>query len=68
MFHLETAADCGSLEAILLMAHIYLGMPHDVLPNISMEVTLSLAVFGDSSLAKFVLNFKCLFTLFKFNA
>ena len=38
MFHLEIAAECGSLEAILLMAHIYMGMPHDVLPSITLEV------------------------------
>ncbi|XP_076804356.1 eukaryotic elongation factor 2 kinase-like isoform X2 [Clavelina lepadiformis] len=37
LFHLEIATECGSLEAILLMSQIYMGIPHDILPDILLE-------------------------------
>ncbi|KAB7504206.1 Eukaryotic elongation factor 2 kinase [Armadillidium nasatum] len=36
MFHLKIAAKCGNLDSILAMAHIHLGMPHDILPDIEL--------------------------------
>lgn len=33
-FHLKCAADCGLLEAIIAMAKIYFGMPHDILADV----------------------------------
>nr|XP_026694351.1 eukaryotic elongation factor 2 kinase isoform X4 [Ciona intestinalis] len=37
LFHLETSAECGSLEGILTLAQIYLGMPHDILSQVTLE-------------------------------
>jgi len=37
MFHLTQAANCGVLEAIVAMAHIYLQMPNDILPDVKVE-------------------------------
>nr|XP_039268427.1 eukaryotic elongation factor 2 kinase-like isoform X2 [Styela clava] len=37
IFHLETAAECGSLDGILVLAKMYLGMPHDILANVELE-------------------------------
>ncbi|XP_077979955.1 eukaryotic elongation factor 2 kinase-like isoform X2 [Glandiceps talaboti] len=37
MFHLTQAANCGVLEAIVAMAHIYLQMPNDVLPDVKIQ-------------------------------
>ncbi|XP_064478566.1 eukaryotic elongation factor 2 kinase-like isoform X2 [Ornithodoros turicata] len=34
MFHLEKAAQCGSLEAVLTLAKIHLGLPHDLLQDV----------------------------------
>jgi elongation factor 2 kinase len=36
-FHLDIAVSCGTLEAILAMADIYLGRQHTLLADISME-------------------------------
>ncbi|CAN7976489.1 unnamed protein product, partial [Ixodes persulcatus] len=33
VFHLEQAAQCGALEALLELARAHLGMPHDLLPD-----------------------------------
>ena len=33
-FHLKSAAECGNLVAIITMAKIYAGMPHDILTEI----------------------------------
>lgn len=38
MFHLKQAASCGNLDAILAMAQIHLGLPHDILPDIEVIV------------------------------
>lgn len=38
IFHLEHAAECGSLDGILTLAKMYLGMPHDILPSVALEV------------------------------
>lgn len=37
IFHLESAAECGSLDGILTLAKMYLGMPHDILTNVELE-------------------------------
>ena len=41
MFHEENAADLGVMEAILTMANICLGIPHDVLVDCTVQVNLS---------------------------
>lgn len=38
MFHLETAAMCGELEAIVAIGQCYLQLPHHVLPEMEVEV------------------------------
>lgn len=39
MFHLETAAMCGELEAIVAIGQCYLQLPHHVLPEVQVEVS-----------------------------
>ncbi|XP_067143407.1 eukaryotic elongation factor 2 kinase-like [Centruroides vittatus] len=39
LFHLEHAANCGNLEAILTMARIYLQLQHDILHDVSVKDT-----------------------------
>lgn len=41
MFHLETAALCGELEAIVAIGQCYLQLPHHVLPEVDVEVRCS---------------------------
>lgn len=38
MFHLERAALCGELEAIVAMGQCYLQLPHHILPDVELEV------------------------------
>lgn len=38
MFHLETAAMCRELEAIVAIGQCYLQLPHHVLPEVEVEV------------------------------
>lgn len=38
MFHLETAAMCGELEAIVAIGQCYLQLPHHVLSEVEVEV------------------------------
>ena len=40
LYHLGRAAQCGSLAAIISMANIHLGIPHDILPDIEVSITL----------------------------
>ena len=40
LYHLRHAADCGDLEAIITLARIALQLPHDVLPDITLEPNL----------------------------
>ncbi|XP_023212035.1 eukaryotic elongation factor 2 kinase-like [Centruroides sculpturatus] len=35
LYHLEHAANCGNIEALVTMAHIYLQLPHNLLTEIS---------------------------------
>lgn len=42
MFHLETAAMCGELEAIVAIGQCYLQLPHHVLPEVEVEVCCTL--------------------------
>jgi len=37
MFHLRCSAKCGTLPAILTLAKIYAGMPHDLLSEVEVE-------------------------------
>jgi elongation factor 2 kinase len=37
LFHLRHAADLGILEALVAMAQIHLGLPHDILSDISRD-------------------------------
>ena len=39
-YHEQQAAALGVMEAIKTMAHIYLGMPREILVNYEMEVNL----------------------------
>lgn len=42
MYHLERAAMCGELEAIVALGQCYLQLPHHILSEIELEVSLSL--------------------------
>ncbi|XP_046400043.1 eukaryotic elongation factor 2 kinase-like [Ischnura elegans] len=39
LFHLEKAALCGLAEAKVALASLYLGLPHDILPEMEVEPT-----------------------------
>lgn len=39
VFHLEQAARCGILEALLVLAKVHLGLPHDMLEDWSLPAT-----------------------------
>lgn len=39
MFHLERAALCGELEAIVALGQCYLQLPHHILPDMEVEVS-----------------------------
>ena len=39
IFHLQIAADCGCLSAIQTAAKIFLGLPHDLIPEFQIEVS-----------------------------
>lgn len=39
MFHLERAALCGELEAIVALGQCYLRLPHHILPDMELEVS-----------------------------
>ena len=41
MFHLERAALCGELEAIVALGQCCLQLPHHILPDVEMEVQCS---------------------------
>lgn len=41
-FHLKQAAMCGNLEAVNIMAKIYLQLPHDPLTLITVDVSVDL--------------------------
>lgn len=41
VFHLERAALCGELEAIVALGQCYLQLPHHILPDVEVEVTCS---------------------------
>ena len=38
MFHLEQAAACGDLQALITMAEVYLQLPHDILASATVQV------------------------------
>lgn len=37
LFHLRAAADCGIITAIVSLARMYCGMPHDILSEVSID-------------------------------
>lgn len=39
MYHLQQAACCGVLEAILTLAKLYLSLPTDILVDVTIEVS-----------------------------
>lgn len=39
LYHLETAAMCGELEAIVALGQCYLQLPHHILPEIELHVS-----------------------------
>lgn len=39
-YHLQIAADCGSLEAIQNISKIYMGLPRDMLSDLKFEVVM----------------------------
>ena len=41
MFHLEQAAACGDLQALITMAEIHLQLPHDILATAAVQVRMS---------------------------
>lgn len=41
VYHLERAAMCGELEAIVALGQLYLQLPHHVLPEIELQVQLA---------------------------
>ena len=41
MFHLEQAAACGDLQALITMAEINLQLPHDILASAAVQVRIS---------------------------
>lgn len=57
MFHLETAAMCGELEAIVAIGQCYLQLPHHVLSEVEVEVRCALSVlFAEFGLSVSVHN------------
>lgn len=44
MYHLETAAMCGELEAIVALGQCYLQLPHHILSEMELEVSLSISL------------------------
>lgn len=44
-FHLKQSAMCGNVEAVDVMAKIYLQLPHDVLTVVSVNVSFQLGVW-----------------------
>lgn len=40
MYHLQRAAMCGELEAVVALGQLYLQLPHHVLPEIELQVRL----------------------------
>ena len=45
IFHEQYAADLGVKEAIVTLASIHLGLPHELLVNVSLGVSYSLLLF-----------------------
>lgn len=37
MFHLKSAADCGIISAIVAIAKMYFGLPHDILSEVTLD-------------------------------
>lgn len=37
LFHLKAAAECGIISAIISVARIYFGLPHDILPEVTID-------------------------------
>lgn len=37
LFHLRHAADCGNLQAIINVARMFIGLPHDILTDLTLE-------------------------------
>lgn len=44
VYHLERAAMCGELEAIVALGQCYLQLPHHILPEFEMEASTDLSL------------------------
>ncbi len=42
LYHLEQAAKCGVLEAMISMARMYVQLPHDVLEETTVDVSFKI--------------------------
>lgn len=47
-FHLERAALCEELEAIVALGQCYLQLPHNILPDMTVEVDMHIQTHGQS--------------------
>lgn len=56
VFHVERAALCGELEAIVALGQCYLQLPHHILPDVEVEVTCSFFRFLFNCSASLVLT------------
>ena len=54
MFHLEQAAACSVLPAIVTMAEIYLRLPHDILASATVQVFKVIPHCQSSALVTFL--------------
>lgn len=45
VYHLQRAAMCGELEAVVALGQLYLQLPHHVLPEIELQVPFAVS-FG----------------------
>ena len=46
MYHLERAAMCGELDAIIALGRCYMQLPHHILPEVEVEVSPTTAVLS----------------------
>lgn len=53
MFHLETAAMCGELEAIVGIGQCYLQLPHHVLSEVEVEVCPAIPLLAKFDCSQF---------------
>lgn len=63
MFHLERAALCGELEAIIALGQCCLQLPHHILPEVELEVPCNFfSLFSSADLTLFFVFLACFLT------